>query len=130
MNDIDYEKFASDMVNIFGVDTIMKYFLYRAKADMNISKKSNAKTYLILDQISGFCKIGKTTDVKTRLQSLSCGNPNIKLLFVIDADVEEELHLQFKLKKVKGEWFSLSPKDIESIKKKWCEKYTPSLLRQ
>lgn len=125
------EQLGADMVNIFGMETIVKYFTYKAEADLRISEKAkNYKTYILIDRISGFCKIGKTSDIKKRMQILSCGNPNIELLHVIDSDVESELHKKFNRKLVKGEWYALSHKDIDSIRRKWCEKYTPALLKQ
>lgn len=122
---------GADMVNIFGMEAIMKYFTYRAEADLRFSKNvSDCKTYVLIDRISGFYKIGKTSDVRKRVQILSCGNPNIELLLVIDSDVESELHKKFNQKLVKGEWYALSHRDINFIRRKWCEKYTPALLKQ
>ena len=131
MSDIDFEKVAADMVDILGIDTIMKYFIYRAEADLENSRRClNLKTYLLLDQSSGYCKIGKTSDITKRIKALSCGNPDIELLFTIDDDVEGLLHETYKDKRVKAEWFALSLKDISNIRRKWCEKYTPFLLKQ
>lgn len=127
----DNERLGADMVNIFGIETIMKYFTHRAEADLKFSKTvKDCKTYVLIDRISGFYKIGKTSDVRKRVQILSCGNPNIELLLVIDSDVESELHNKFNNKLVKGEWYALSHKDIDFIRRKWCEKYTPALLKQ
>lgn len=127
----DNERLGADMVNIFGIETIMKYFTYKAKADLRFSEREkDCKTYVLIDRISGFCKIGKTSDIKKRVQILSCGNPNIELALVIDSDVESELHNKFNNKLVKGEWYALSHKDIDFIRRKWCEKYTPALLKQ
>ena len=81
-------------------------------------KEDDAKGYktYIMHDTSGLYKIGKSTDPLKRETSLSCGNPNIRLLFSIDYDIENELHKKFASKRVYGEWFKLNREDLDYIR--------------
>ena len=48
-------------------------------------------------------------------------NPSISIEFVINKNVEKKLHDIFACKNVSGEWFNLSKKDLEYIKKEYKE---------
>lgn len=108
---------------VLGMDMylcLMNHFstLYQ---DLINNKEKNTKTYIVLDTTKGYYKIGKTTqDVKDRIRqwsSLACAELCKPL--VINRDVENELHREFKDKRIKGEWFELSFKDIDYIKEKY-----------
>lgn len=70
-------------------------------------------TYIIFD--SRHYKIGKTKDLKLRLESMKTSNPYIKLLLFLEKDIEKELHVKFKSKNVTGEWFDLSFEDLNYL---------------
>lgn len=97
-----YEFTTNDILNIF-----LRF------PTNNYDKK--VYTYIMSD-ISGLYKIGKSKDVANRLMAIKIGNPTIKLEFVINADVETELHRKYEIKNRGGEWFSLNDKDINEIK--------------
>lgn len=78
-------------------------------------------TYVILDKLTGNCKIGKTKNIKSRFSTLSTANLNLKLLIAIPADMEKQLHLQFANCKFKGEWFKLTQEDLELILELYVE---------
>jgi len=71
-------------------------------------------TYLVTDS-SGYTKIGKSKDPSKRIRTICCGNPTARLLLLIEGDHERELHHAFKTKKVTGEWYNLSPTEIEQL---------------
>lgn len=71
-------------------------------------------TYIFSDDSCKY-KIGKTTDIKKRFSALSIGNPTLKIIAIINRDVEEELHQHFRRKHIKGEWYDLSASDIDYI---------------
>lgn len=71
-------------------------------------------TYLAVDE-TGLVKIGRTSDFVERLKCLAIGNPTIKMLVVLDGDVENKLHKRFSSQNRKGEWFCLSKTDILHI---------------
>jgi hypothetical protein len=74
------------------------------------------KTYLMTD-FRGCIKIGKTTDVYKRFLSIRTGNPTLKIIASLEKDIETELLLKFKDKKVLGEWFSLDKEELHNLMK-------------
>lgn len=82
--------------------------------------------YLVGDCMTGLVKIGKTSNIKKRLTTMRTSNLNLKLLFVLPYDLEGELHLLFKDKRVEREWFKLENEDIKGI----LELYTEYLKRE
>jgi hypothetical protein len=94
--------------NEFGSELIDSFRDYRKR------KVKQFKTYILTDGI--LYKIGKSTNIKRRFETIQGSNPSIKLIFMCDYDFEHQLHERFKAKKVKGEWFDLSISDIEAIK--------------
>lgn len=65
-----------------------------------------------------FYKIGRSGNILSRIEGLQIGNPYpIDLLFFCrtlkDLEVERKLHTHFVTKKVRGEWFQLSERDLE-----------------
>jgi Meiotically up-regulated gene 113 len=71
--------------------------------------------YLMLNLRNGFVKIGKSKKPKHREKTLQSEEPEIVLLcaYWTDPDMEQELHSYFSDKRVRGEWFHLSPEEIE-----------------
>jgi hypothetical protein len=81
--------------------------------------------YLFLNNKTGFTKIGYTTMLKIRIRTieLSSGNP-VSLIAAIypengykpkAKDIEKYLHNYFQKKRVIGEWFNLSVRDIIQV---------------
>lgn len=67
------------------------------------------------------CKIGMTTDLRTRIQTINTSlTSKVELLHTIETnnhiDLERELHERFAAKRCNGEWFLLDEQDIEQIK--------------
>lgn len=87
--------------------------------------------YLIIDRDSGLIKIGKATDVHARLQQLLkqptlLPKPfNFELLTLFRATRwdEYQLHRQFAHKRIRGEWFALTPTDVETIREYFNEQW-------
>lgn len=92
---------------------------------LNVNKMFSPKpkkiyqTYLFKDNSNNYIKIGRSIDYLKRYDVLSSINLNIKILFIIDADVEAELHKEYKSKRIHSEWFNLTEKDINNIKTKY-----------
>jgi hypothetical protein len=74
------------------------------------------KTYIIEDTTNHCFKIGRSIDCTKRLKVLSTNNPSLKLHFIIDKDVEKELHDEYEIKRMHGEWFNLTERDLLKIK--------------
>lgn len=75
------------------------------------------KTYLILDGISGYVKIGRAANPERRRKSLQTGTAiPLELLGVYDGDLENELHKEYKRYRVLGEWFSIPTNELASLR--------------
>lgn len=92
-------------------------------ADKSLTKqRKQQEGYVYLIKSSEGCyKIGRSKNVKERISSLGVTLPfDIEVIHTIKsadyAGLETELHELFELKRVRGEWFNLSPDDIEYIK--------------
>ena len=67
-------------------------------------------TYFIQGPPLSPVKIGRTSDVAQRLQTLQTGSPHeLRVLLAMKGDREQELHTRFKADKIRGEWFRWSP---------------------
>ena len=72
------------------------------------------KTYFAIDD-SGLIKIGRSNDWEKREKQLKTGNANIKIILVLQEDVEVELHKKFYDYQYSGEWYRISKDDINKI---------------
>jgi len=74
--------------------------------------------YLVLDERTGYIKIGRARNPSARDRTLQSENPQVEMLFFTpaDAELERELHQEFAQYRVRGEWFRLSDNHIEHIK--------------
>jgi hypothetical protein len=76
--------------------------------------------YLVLDERTGYVKIGRAKNPSARERTLQSENPQVAMLFCspADAELERELHREFAQHRIRGEWFELSECHIEDIKKR------------
>ena len=93
------------------------YDFYTLQYTIHVSKnnKEQSKTYLIQDSLSLRYKIGKSINIPRRLQSIQTSG-KLKIICILEKDIEKELHLKYKDKRKYGEWFELNNCDIEYIK--------------
>lgn len=89
------------------------------KTEYNSPFSFNKCTYLIFNPINNLTKIGKSSNVKKRLNTLKNQFEN-KLILIgfCKLDIESKLHQDFSKKRVFGEWFELDVDDILDIKLK------------
>lgn len=74
-------------------------------------------TYFLECESTSNIKIGRSVDPKKRFKALSTSSPTvIRILGVIEKDVETELHRKFKESRLQGEWFGSTPELLEYIK--------------
>lgn len=88
----------------------MMYWGLEHKTKSIIAKREKAamiKTYLMHNPNSNLYKIGKSTNPEKRLIDIQgmAGNP-LNLIYVIDRDVESELHTMFATQCHYSEWFT------------------------
>jgi prophage antirepressor-like protein len=77
------------------------------------------KTYLLVDESTGYIKIGLSVNPPKREETLFAKKPTTKLIFVSEKNCEKELHKKYSTKRIRGEWFNLSPKEISDIVKEY-----------
>ena len=82
--------------------------------DLEPLKKDTNYVYLLLNTKNGYFKIGRSKNPLKREKTLQAEEPDIMLLFYIEASIQSEkiLQQQFRLKRVRGEWFQLSIDDL------------------
>ena len=78
--------------------------------------------YLIHMEDTNFYKIGVSSNTRTRLSSIQCGNPHRvyerHYIFSSDRDArptEKQLHLDFRDRHVRGEWFQFSRDKLSEV---------------
>lgn len=76
--------------------------------------------YLVLDENSGYIKIGRAREPSVRERTLQSEKPRVKMFFVApaDADLERELHQKYARFQRRGEWFQLSVEQVEEVKQR------------
>ena len=73
-------------------------------------------TYIAIDESDRtIVKIGKTADLKRRESGMRCSNPNIFIIYYVERDIEDELHLKYESKLYKREWFFLDKDEVMDI---------------
>lgn len=97
------------------VDTLNLREISRKQRKISVPKESKSKTYLMIDIANGFVKIGKSKNPKFRERTLQSEKPTIELYAVKDKDIEKQLHSLYADRNVRGEWYNLSQKEINSI---------------
>lgn len=84
-------------------------------------KDRNGFVYLIQSP-TGAYKIGRTNNPDDRMRTFSVKLPfEVEYVCLIHTEdmhgLEKSLHYQFEEKRINGEWFNLSPEDVEYIKR-------------
>lgn len=71
---------------LFGDRKMLHYAILKTMAEVLSNPPKNCKnrsTYLMKDKNTGLVKIGSSSDISVRIQTLSCGNPYLYWLFLI-----------------------------------------------
>lgn len=114
-----YDEFEKIRHNLpIGISTMVSFF-YGNLVNGTISEKEEliTETYLILNTTTEFHKIGKTRQgIEKRMSQfagMSAGNCYV--IGSVNKDIENILHKKYKNKRIKGEWFNLSKKEVDEI---------------
>ena len=88
--------------------------------DQPPQKRSMLKTYIyiILDQKTGYHKIGRSIDPQFREKTLQAEKPSHVMIWIsplTHPSTEKIIHKYFASKRIRGEWFNLNVIDIEYI---------------
>lgn len=132
-----YNQVGSDCEIGRGLEYIVKNARINGDAEKQPRRKVNRRArhgtkylYLIHETALDCYKIGVATDVSARFAVMDSSCPQdmqvVDSVMVNDAyEKEEELHLRYLGKRVKGEWFALDEHDVKEIIthfRKWEEK--------
>lgn len=82
-------------------------------------RRYNQMIYLVLDNGTGFIKIGRSASPDLRERSLMSQKPDVQLIWKSDPCnryYEKILHKIFEKKRIRGEWFLLNEEDVNFIK--------------
>lgn len=74
--------------------------------------------YLMVDDSTGYVKIGKSINPKFREGTLQSKKPEIHLIAFWSApsQIEKDLHKKYIHKRIRGEWFHLTIEELDDIK--------------
>lgn len=92
--------------------------LFNEMFDFSHNTFETAYLYLMYEASSGFYKIGVSKNPNRRERTLQSQKPDIKMLYNTRFtkkkafSIEQKLHRLFDLKRVRGEWFSLTDEDL------------------
>lgn len=84
----------------------------------NESLDPKNRIYLMVDDITGYIKIGKSINPKVREGTLQSKKPEIHLLafWTAPSQIEKDLHAKYAHKRKRGEWFHLTIEELDEIK--------------
>lgn len=95
----------------------------KSEQNCNRNKEYPCYVYLMQDTANGFYKIGISNNPEYREGTLQSEKPTIELICArqyptrtIAEAFEAALHNTFADKRLRGEWFELSPQDVEILK--------------
>jgi hypothetical protein len=83
--------------------------------DDNIYVNKKCYTYLMKNKRNGLYKIGKSVNPRVRERTLQSEDPDIILVKKWDYEIESYLHKEYSDYRVRGEWFNLTPIQVEYI---------------
>jgi len=75
--------------------------------------KSIIYTYLLFD--GSYYKIGQSINVKKRFLGIRTGNPNVKIICFGRGKTEKNLHEEYDIYRIRGEWFDFTPEQVIKI---------------
>lgn len=108
------KKGIKNIILIDRIDFYRKFF----NGTHNFKHKNDSEyVYLMVNNSSGYIKIGTSKNPKYRERTLHSQEPDIAIiaLWCCDKKIEKELHETFRNKRVRGEWFNLNLHDLKQI---------------
>jgi hypothetical protein len=102
------------------VDYIDKLDMFRALFKnnyLNIDNNLLEYVYLMVNTETSLIKIGFSKNPEYRERTLHSKEPSVFLIasWNVEKKKEKELHLKYKEKRIRGEWFRLTMKDLVEI---------------
>lgn len=96
----------------------LKFYQDIFDVPQNETLSDKGSVYLMLNMKNGCVKIGQSKQLVYRERTLQAQEPEVALITSWPAPktVERLLHKQFAAKRIRGEWFKLTFKDLHEIK--------------
>lgn len=106
------------------LSTANRELYFNQKVEKKTKLKNNYETkvpvcYLMVDSHTNYVKIGFSISPDKRERTLQSEKPTIKLLHIFSENHERHLHNKYKQKRVRGEWFNLTEKEVNHIIKNY-----------
>jgi len=96
-----------------------KKFTESRKNSLSIHNNDQVHIYILMDPMSGYFKIGSSKYPGLRLTEMQKKNPAVEMIWkseeLVVRSIEKSLHDEFKEKRIKNDWFSLTEQDLNSI---------------
>lgn len=109
-----------DAVASFNDYLYEKRISHQCTESKRITRKIRNETsiYLIRNNRNGYYKIGRSNNAEFRERTLQAEEPEIEMIHSFNGTVknEKDLHVHFKEKHVRGEWFRLNDFDVNYVK--------------
>ena len=98
--------------------------LMREKIRVLIATPKKTNLYIMVNRRNGFHKIGISKNVSIREATLQSEEPEIELLKSCKGVMQDEIyfHSKFQHKRLRGEWFNLTKRDVKEVIKYMEEK--------
>lgn len=111
--DCNYKEISS--FNDYIKCSSLREITYKNAPKKEYNKPTNL--YVMIDKNTGYYKIGRSIDPIKREKTLQSEKPTIELIKYYSGKIkhEKDLHLMFRDKRIRGEWFDLSGSDIKEI---------------
>ena len=114
---------TNDLEGIAFVPSIKRTEAFKSIFKDSIHKNKDAlveenKIYLMFNSRNGFTKIGRSKNPSLRERTLQGQEPEITILAWWQGPIslEKDLHQKFDSKRIRGEWFDLSIKNLMAIR--------------
>lgn len=97
-------------------ELLEKYKQFKSK---KVKREKGTFLYLMVDENTGYIKIGKSDNVLKREKTLQSEKPTIKLIksYLTNESMEALLHNKYDHLRIRGEWFWLDKSHIQEIDK-------------
>ena len=82
---------------------------------IKVKNKSKPKTYIMLDEYTGYVKIGYSINVEFREKTLSAQFPKIKTIKIFNKNIEKVLHRKYHQYRLRGEWFDIPDYHLNNL---------------
>ena len=111
----NYDIEAYDALEPTSIEWALPIEINKSTKPRSVASGAGTQTYLMMDESCGAIKIGRSGNPEYREKTLCAQMPRVKLIAVCPYDIERRLHDEYSEKRMRGEWFNLTVRDINQI---------------